>query len=163
DEMCRRALKIGAVGQHRKAGRTAFGIGAGQGRRIEIRTDEAGARARLLDLGDEGAPPGRDRAGEGGGKAARRRCGGGGGFGGGERPGGFRQSDLGALLGADAFEHVAHAGASEGDGGSLVMATRLSSALRALPSSTACAARATPARRSAARPATISAAAALSS
>ena len=50
------ALEIGRVGQHRKAGRAARGIGAGQRRRVEVGADQALRRRRPLDLGDQGRP-----------------------------------------------------------------------------------------------------------
>src|SRR6185437_6213327 len=66
--------------------------------------------------------------------------------------------DLDALLRADLDEYVTHAGTV-----SFVIATIVSSARRAEPEAIASAARRTPAIRSLARPATINAAAALSS
>src|SRR6185437_3553107 len=148
------ALEIGRVGQHREAGGAAGGVGAGEHRRAEIGADEAAARARLLDLGDEAVAarydgmfecrdePARRRA------RRRRRL---------DRGKGARRlggRDLGALVGADAGEEIAHRG-----GAPLVMATSRSSARRAWPEAIDCAASATPARRSPALPAMMSAAA----
>ena len=52
-EEFRPALERGRVGEHRQAGRAAGLIGPGQRRRIEIGADQALRRARLLDLGDQ--------------------------------------------------------------------------------------------------------------
>src|SRR5690348_3614497 len=151
------AFEIGLVGQNRETRRAAVLISARQRRRIEIRPDHAARRRCHLDLGDEAGSAGRDRRFKRLQEAARRR----------HALDRLRQGarrvqpliggDLGALLGADLHQHVAHAGTV-----SLVIATILSSARRAAPEAIESAASRTPAVRSSARPATINAAAVLS-
>ncbi len=59
-EVVARAAEILPVGEDRQAGRTVGLVGSGDPRRIEIRADEAAARACALDLADHGRLSGRD-------------------------------------------------------------------------------------------------------
>ena len=55
-----RALEEARVGEHAQAGRTAGLVAGGDLGRHEMLAQHTLARARLLDLGDDGRPPGRD-------------------------------------------------------------------------------------------------------
>src|SRR5690606_37321368 len=135
----RRALEGGAVRQHRKAGRAAFLIGAGQRRRVEIGADQPPGGAGLLDLGDQreatvavlrfkssAKAPRRGRV-----RRARLDLG--------QRERGLGGGDLLALVGFDAAQDVAHGRLSR-----LETWTSRSSTARAEPLSMACAAISTP-------------------
>src|SRR5690348_4826242 len=157
--MGRFALEIGTIRQYRETRRAALSIGTGEGRRIEIRADEPRARGSLFDLGDEAEAPRLRGALQRGDEAARRRR-----FGGGTldiAPGTRlpRERNLCTLAGNDAGENITHALAS----GALVIATSFASACFAAPEAIDLAPIATPSLRSFALPATIRAAAALSS
>ena len=108
DEVLRRALEEGSIGQHRQAGRPAFGVGAGESRRVEVGPDQALRRARLLDLGDERRPAGGNAPLDRSQKAARWRSGGGAALDLGRWHGGFRGRDLGPLARFDPGENVSH-------------------------------------------------------
>src|SRR6056297_4347931 len=156
-QVVRRALETRAVGQHRQAGGTARRIGLRQRGGVEIFADQALRGARLLDLGDEAVP----------GLAGLQ-----------ERPGkgahGRRVAGLGLdlldrlrrLRRGDLLELVVPDPVQDGRCGHWASDVALASAarrVRAAPESMLSAAMATPSRRSSVRPATVSAAAALSS
>ena len=84
------------VGQHRQAGGTAGGIGAGVRGRIEILADHALGGARLLDLGDQ-REAGRGLRVQRGAKPAWLRDGGDPGVEVAQRGGGLARGDFGAL------------------------------------------------------------------
>ncbi len=73
DQIFGRALEGRRIGQHRKAGGAAALIGARELLGIEIGADDALARARLLDLGDQARLLPFPRGFEGGAKSARGR------------------------------------------------------------------------------------------
>src|SRR5262249_56623872 len=111
DEILIPALKVGLVGQDRETGRPTVAIGPRETGRLEVGSDEALGRRRLLDFRDQGRTTG---AGEGGKRcreAARWRRQTGAGFQGGLWPRGLACPDQLALLGADFGERIAHAGA----------------------------------------------------
>src|SRR5690606_17772708 len=152
------ALEEVDVGQHRQAGRAAGLVGAGDGRRVEVRADHAPGRARLLHLGDDRrlarGHPRLDRGGE----AARRGHGSGQALEFAQRHPGAAFGDLFGLAPENALQH-GHAGAPPN---CRVVATNSSSFARAPPLAMAARARAMPSAIESATPEAYSAAPAFS-
>src|SRR5262249_26084683 len=142
------------VGQHRETSRAAGEIGAGEGRRIEIGADQPLTGARLLDFSDQGVVLVADLAGQRVCKAAWRR---------GVRQPLFELGERHRRLALGDIQPLGVEVSGEDITHGLLSVTSRSSTAAALPLSSVSAAMATPSRRSAARPATTSPAAALSS
>src|SRR5690606_35762243 len=137
-----------------QAGGAAGAIGLRERRRIEVGADQPLARRGFLDLADQRIGAARGLGFQRGAEAARRgrRCGARFEFG--ERHRRLPFGDPPALVGADFFQHVTHAGTAM-----LVTRTSWFSTFSARPLSIASAASAAPRSRLSALPATIRAAA----
>src|SRR5690606_31673399 len=128
NEILIRALEIGNVRQHRKAGRAALGIGFGEQRRIEIIADHAFRGRGFLDLRDQAVVAVRKLCFKRPDKAARGVLCFRAGFLFGERQAAFLCAHMLALVIAD-FGENAHAAAPA----SLEMRVSVSKAFRAAP------------------------------
>ena len=153
------ALEEIDIGQHRQAGRTARGVTAGDGRRVEVFAQDALGRRGALDLGDHGGIATVDAGLQGRGETARRV-----GFRQGRRQLGQRtlappRLDLLGLARDDALQDVRRVWIHRARPVAIqsmpwVSTTRRSSRFRASPDSMAWSARATPSCSDSARPAT---------
>src|ERR1700689_3138565 len=159
-EMFAVALEIRCVGQHRKTGRAALLISPSDGGGIEIGPDHAARRRGHLDLGDEAVAGGFHLGFERLDESARRPGRRGFALDYGQGPRRLGGEYLFALPGADLGQYVAH---GCGTGLELVMTTSCAKARLAFPEDIDWIARATPAFKSMARPATTNPAAAFKS
>src|ERR1700733_9231648 len=160
DKMFGVALEIRCVGQHRKTSRAAQLVCLGDGGGIEIGPDHAARGRGHLDFGDEAVAAGFQLILERPCKSARRAGRRGRVLERGQGPRRLGGCYLFALAGADLGQYVAH---GCGTGLELVMDTSCAKARLALPEDIDWIARATPALRSMARPATTKPAAAFNS
>ena len=150
------AVEVGQVSQHRQAGGAAGLVGGGQFSGVEVRPNGTAGGRGALDFGDQAHPAGGDFTIEGGGETAGWRQGGDAGFQRSQRQVGLAARGFCGGVGANPCQNV-------GDVGHAVALRSASRAASAAPESIDLAAIFTPLRKFSARPATMSAPAALSS